>query len=481
MPTKTLPDFTGPEVCRMEAHEVVDLLKAKEISPNDLLDAAFTRLEMVESAINATPTTCRDRAEHAIKSLPRENSGHAGWLAGLPITIKDLTPVKGVRTTYGTKGLANNIPDASDPLVERLEDRGGVIIGKTNTPELGAGANTFNQVFGRTRNPWDTRMNPAGSSGGAAASLATGEVWLSHGSDHGGSLRTPAAYCGIVGLRPTPGRAGGAGAQAGYFLESVQGPMARSVEDCALFLDAMAGYEPRFPISYPAPNRPFQEAVLRATNKVRVAFSMDLQGFCTVEPDVEAHIRIALGAIARNGATIVEDCPDLTGLAPTYYTLRGLSWATELKFMPENITRHLKQTIVENAAFGRNLTVDDFANANVTRTTIYGNMRRFLNDFDVLACPTVGVMPKRAETEWVDQINGQKMDTYMDWLRFSFLATVAGLPAISVPVGIGPGGMPVGLQLIGPPRGEDRVLAAARAVEMAMGGAMTPIDPVVRH
>ncbi|MGB0505952.1 MAG: amidase, partial [Pikeienuella sp.] len=226
--------FTGPELCALEAHEVVTLLRNKEIEPKDLLDAAFDRLETVEPAINAMPTLCKDRAYAAAKTLDQTEANHAGWLAGLPIGIKDLTPVAGVRTTFGTKGLSDFVPEENEPLVDQLENRGAIVVGKTNTPEFGAGGNTFNDVFGITRNPWDTTLNAAGSSGGAAASLATGEVWLSHGSDHGGSLRTPAAFCGVVGLRPSPGMFGGGGLQNGFMIEGAQGPMARSVRDCAL-------------------------------------------------------------------------------------------------------------------------------------------------------------------------------------------------------------------------------------------------------
>ena len=229
------PLFTGPELCGLEAHEIVTLLKAKEISSADLIDAAVARIDQTGPVINATPTLCEARARAV--DLSNQDTTPAGCLAGLPITIKDLNAVVNVRTTFGTKGLADFIPQHNDPLVDQLERQGAVILGKTNTPEFGAGGNTFNDVFGQTRNPWNTALNPGGSSGGAAASLAAGEIWLSHGSDHGGSLRTPAAYCGIVGLRPSPGIAGGPGQDTAFIIEGVQGPMARSVRDCALVID----------------------------------------------------------------------------------------------------------------------------------------------------------------------------------------------------------------------------------------------------
>ena len=184
MTDNSTPAFTGPEICRLEAHEVVGLLKKGEVSPKELLAAAFARIEAVEPAINAMPTTCRARAEAFAETLDDSHRDHPGWLAGLPLGIKDLDRVKGVRTTYGTKGLADYVPDFSEHFVDRLEERGGIVVGKTNTAEMGSGANTFNDVFGATRNPWDTRMNSAGSSGGAAASLAAGETWLSQGQGH---------------------------------------------------------------------------------------------------------------------------------------------------------------------------------------------------------------------------------------------------------------------------------------------------------
>ena len=475
-----LPDFSGHELSKLEAWQVVKLLEKGEVSPKELLAIALDRIAHVSEAINATPAVCAERARGAAENLDTSNKNHPGWLGGLPIGIKDLTLVKGVRTTFGTKGLADFVPIESDPLVERLEARGGIVVGKTNTPELGAGGNTFNDVWGATRNPWNTKLNAGGSSGGAAASLAAGETWLSHGSDHGGSLRTPASFCGIVGLRPSPGRAGGAQRDTAYDIEVLQGPMARSVRDCALFLDAMAGYEPRFPISYPAPDTPFQDAVLRADGRIRIAFSADLGGFSPVDAEVEGHLRGALGLLEKNGAVLDEICPDLVGLETSYHVLRGLKWATSSRRLPDAVTRHFKATLAENIAYGQNLTVSDIADAHLNRSAIYHNMVDLFENFDVLACPTVGCLPHPQSEEWVRQVGGQTLTGYMDWLRFSFLATVTGLPAISVPVGIGPRGLPVGLQLIGKPRGEADLLAAARAVEIAVGGPLGPIDPVVK-
>ncbi|HGG04095.1 MAG TPA: amidase [Aliiroseovarius sp.] len=469
--------YSGPELCAKSAVDVVALLRARKLSPAELLDAAMDRIKVVEPLVNAIPTLCEDRARDRATSLDEAQRDHPGWLAGLPIGIKDLSAVEGVRTTFGTLGLKDFVPAASDPLVRRLEARGGVVLGKTNTPEMGAGGNTFNDVFGPTFNAWDTSLNAGGSSGGAAVALATGELWLAHGSDHGGSLRTPAAYNGIVGLRPSPGRAGGASADAAFIIEGVQGPMARSVADCALFLDAMAGFDPAAPISFPAPDRPFQAAVQQATQKVRIAYAPDLNGFSAVDREMEVALSAGLHKLEAHGAVVEETCPDLPGLERTYHTLRGVMWATMARSLPAEVTRHFKATLAENTRFGQSLTMDDIADANLSRSQIFANMVGMFQDFDVLACPVVGCMPHAQSEEWVRDINGIDHPGYMDWLRFSFLSTTTGLPALSVPLGLGPRGLPVGLQLIGPPRGEARLLAVARAVERAVGGPLGPVDP----
>ncbi len=472
------PEYSGPELCQLQAHEVVSLLERREISPKELLKASRERVKAVEPLVNAMPTVCWKRAAKKAKKLDDKYSKKRGYLSGLPIGIKDLTPVKGVTTTFGTKALADHVPDVSDPLVERLEKRGGLVVGKTNTPEFGAGGNTFNDVFGPTLNPWNTKLNAGGSSGGAAVSLATGEVWLSHGSDHGGSLRTPAAYCGIVGLRPSPGRAGGSSADQAFMIEGVQGPMARSVTDCALFLDAMVGYEPRFPISYPAPKKSYFKAVERPFSRPRIGFSLDLNGFGSVDRDMAEHLQNALLLLEKNGAIVEEASPDTSKLDKTYHTLRGMMWATGAQVLPDEVSMHFKKTLVENTQFGQGLVMQNIGEAQINRSRIYADMLSLFKKFDVLALPVVGCMPKPQVYEYVPSIGGDVFHGYMDWLRFAFLSTVTGLPAISVPVGIGPGGVPVGLQMIGKPRDEAGLLQVARFVELVMGGPLGPIDPV---
>ncbi len=467
------PSFTGPALCGLSACAAVDLLARGEVSQAEMIDAAMTRVAQTDGAVNAMPILCADRARAT--GVPAY--GGPGALHGLPVSIKDLTAVGGVRFTCGTPAMADHIAPASDPIVERIEARGGVVVGKTNTPEMGAGANTFNPVLGTTRNPWNLAMNPGGSSGGAAAGLAVGQVWLAEGSDHGGSLRTPAAYCGVVGLRPSPGRAGGASAEMAFALEGVSGPMARSVEDVALFLDTMAGYDPREPITIPAPATPFRTAVQWAEPPARIAFAPDLGGFAPVTPEVRDLLAAAMHALERTGTRVEADCPDLSGLIDTYRTLRGFGMAAGAGRAPVAMQAAFKPVLRDNIAAGRRLTLDDLIAAQRMRTVLYHRMRRFLEPYAVLACPVVGLAALPVEIEYPTEVAGVAMADYIDWLRCAFLATTTTLPAISVPVGRTVNGTPMGIQLIGPPRGEATLLAVARVLEQVTGFGTAPIDP----
>lgn len=477
-------EFSGPELCALSACDAVDLLRKKEIAPSEMLDAAIERIARVEPAVNAVVTICEDRARDALYRLAEDekaNGREPGWLAGLPVAIKDLTPVSGVRTTFGNVAMKDFVPEFNDALVEVMERRGAVVIGKTNTPELGAGGNTFNDVFGYTRNPWDTRRNAGGSSGGAAVSVATGEVWLSQGSDLAGSLRTPAGYCGVVGLRPSPGRCGGGPAEAAFATEGTSGPMARDIRDLALFLDNMTGFIPEMPTTLEPPRTSFREEVESAEGKVRIAFSEDQNGFAPVEREIRQVLRGAMEKVARAGGEVEDACPDLPGLYRTYVTLRGVHYGSVTAYLPDEVQKHFKRTLRENTESGKMLTSKDIYDALRQRTVLYHAMRSFLTGYDVLALPVVGLEPGMVEVEFPPEVDGEPVRNYLDWLRFSFLATTAALPAIAMPAGFTDSGMPVGIQLIGPPRGEAKLLRVARAVEDAVAFPSTPIDPVRRH
>ena len=298
------------DLIALTAQEAVRLLRTREVSPLELIDAALERIDETDGALNALPTRCPERAREHARLLTTPDSPGPGWLAGLPIAVKDLEDVAGVRTTYGSPVYADHVPDRSGIQVERLEANGAVVLAKSNTPEFGAGANTYNEVFGETLNPWDTALTCGGSSGGSAASLAAGQVWLATGSDLGGSLRIPASFCSVVGLRPSPGRVAFGPREQPFDTLSVEGPMGRTVGDAALMLDAMSGLEPRDPLSLEAPAVSFQSSAASRRVPARVAFSPDLD-LIPVDPEVRAVCEAAARRFAELGADVEEACPDL--------------------------------------------------------------------------------------------------------------------------------------------------------------------------
>ncbi|MEM7440577.1 MAG: amidase family protein [Pseudomonadota bacterium] len=476
-----MPDYTGPDLCAKSARSILMLLRTGEIQIKDLVDASLERIKAVEPAVNAMPTVCADRAYGRIDKVGNLEKPSCGWLGGIPIGVKDLNAVRGVKLTMGTWGMRDFVAEENDPLVDTMQANGAIIVGKTNTPEFGAGGNTFNQVFGMTRNAYDTSKNAGGSSGGAAVSLATGEVWLSQGSDLAGSLRTPAGYNNICGFRPTPGRAGGGPAPAAFLNEGINGPMARDVEDLALFLDAMTGYDPREPITLEKPAISFQEALKQDTGRIRIAFAEDQGGFAPVEKNVRIVLRKAMEIAQKSGIAVDEDCPDLPGLYETYVTLRGIHYGSVNNFVPDEIKEHFKETLRGNIDVGVRQTADDIYKAQRGRSDLYQRMRLFLGHYDVLAIPVVGVAPTAVEEEWPKTVDGVEQPDYVDWLRFSFLATTTALPALSLPAGFTEDGLPIGIQLIGPPHGDSKVLQVGLALERALDLPKGPIDPVIRH
>ncbi len=482
-PQRPETTFTGSDLCALPAREIVERLRTGDVTPGELIDAAEARSAQVGGQINAMPTTCFDRARNAVDGLASRaaiEGSHPGWLAGLPIGIKDLNLVQGVRTTFGNPALADFVPEESEPIVERLEARGALVVGKTNTPEFGAGGNSTNPVLGATRNPWDTRMNAGGSSGGSAAALAAGEVWLAQGSDLMGSLRTPAAHCSVVSLRPSPGRAGGGPGTAVFLPEALQGPMARDVRDTALFLDAMGGYDPRMPLSLEEPAEDFQTRLARPCPPPRIAFTEDQNGFSPVESDIRTVLRNAMNVAARAGAEVEETCPDLPNVNDAYLALRGLHYGAVTAGAPHEVQATFGARLKSNVDYGLNQSLDAVYAAMRQRTVLYHIMRQFLESHTVLAMPVVGIAPAPVEQEYPAMVDGVEIGTYETWLRFSFLSVVTLLPSMSIPAGFTSTGLPVGLQLIGPPRGEATLLKTALFIEEALGMPSTPIDPIVR-
>jgi amidase len=472
------------DVTRLTATEAVAQLHRGEVSPLDLIDAAAERIAAVEPQVNALPTLCLDRARDHAKRLMagegRELAGGAGWLGGLPVTIKDLTDVAGVRTTYGSPIFRDHVPAASHPLVRRIEARGGIVVAKSNTPEFGAGGSTFNEVFGRTRNPWNTALTCGGSTGGGAVSVATGEAWLAQGSDHGGSLRRPATYCGVVGMRPSPGRVTRGSVNNLFSPLSVQGPMARNVPDLALFLDAMAGWCPLDPMTYDAPARTYAEAVAaaEAERPRRIAFSPDFNGQLPVDRETRELCARAVLAFEAAGCVVEEFAPDLGQLGEAFLILRSQSFVVDREAQLAAHRELIKPDIIWNTERGLAATPSQLAWADRERAAFYRRMAALFERYDVFITPGAATPAFDVMLRNPDSIAGVKLENYMAGSMINAAITLAGCPAVAVPCGFDRYGRPVGLQIAAPPRRDAIALQAAALFERVGGfGLRAPIDP----
>ena len=475
----------------MDACAVRDLLAREAVSPLELLDALEQRIGAVEPSVNALPTLCLDRARDAAKALMSRPVAKRGLLAGMPVTIKDLDPVAGVRTTWGSSIFADFVPLASDCLVQAVESNGGLVYAKSNTPEFGAGANTFNEVFGRTLNPWNTAMSCAGSSGGSAAALATGTAWLASGSDLGGSLRNPASFCSVVGLRPSPGRVARGPAAPGAFPDSlgglinspfsVSGPMARNSRDVALLLDAMVGEHVADVISLPRDSGSYLGAVAERRAPRRVAFSPDL-GVTPVDVEVAGICEAAARRFEDLGAVVEEAHPDFSGVQEIFHLNRALAFYASKKTLLQHHRDALKPEVIWNIEQAREITMDRIVDAELARAAYIQRARAFFEDYDLLLSPATVVPPYPVEQRHVEECNGHRFSNYIEWCSIAYAITVTGFPALSTPAGFTVNGLPVGLQIVGPPRGEANLLSAANLYEEVAGLTNeVPIDPRSPH
>jgi amidase len=462
---------------RSTACDIVDKLNSGEVTPLDLLDVLERRIAEVDAKVNALPTVCLDRARTRARALMQKPKGERGLLAGLPVPIKDLTNVAGVRTTQGSPIYRDNVPASSDILVEHLEANGGVIYAKSNTPEFGAGANTFNEVFGATRNPWDLSRSAAGSSGGAAVALATGTAWLAHGTDMGGSLRNPASFCGVVGMRPSIGRVARSPAFKIDRNLTVHGPMARNVEDLALLLDAMSGEHPADPLSLPSLPSSFRSAARAGKRPKRIAYSPDL-GITPVDPEVAAITRKAASQFAEAGAIIEQAHPDLREAHECFHVLRAFDFAISKAALLRSKRDQLKPEVIWNIEEGLKLTVEQLERAEAQRVAMTARALEFFKTYDLLLTPSTIVAPFPVENRYVAECAGKKFDNYVEWLGIVYAITLVCCPALSLPCGFTATGLPVGLQMVAAPRGEADLLAGAKALEDILGlRGTTPIDP----
>jgi amidase len=470
------------DLIRMTATDAVGRLIRREISPLDLIEAAAARIAAVDPAVNALPTLCLDRArDHARKLMNgarRDADGEAGWLAGLPVSIKDLTDVAGVRTTYGSPIFRDHVPVKSHPLVERIERKGGIVIAKSNTPEFGAGGSTFNEVFGRTRNPWNTALTCGGSTGGGAVSVATGEVWLAHGTDHGGSLRRPGTYCSVVGLRPSPGRVTRGTSNNLFSPLSVQGPMARNIPDLALFLDTMAGLCPLDPLTFDAPAMSFVQSLHAAKPPRRIAYNSNYNGKLAVDRETRDICERAVRRFEDLGCVVEEYAPDLGAIEDAFMVLRSQHFVVDRELQLQSHRDLLKADIVWNTEKGLGQTPSQIAWADRERAAFYRRVAAMFETYDVFVTPSAATPAFDVNLRHPETIDGEKLTNYMGASTLNAAMTMASCPAVAVPAGFDQYGRPVGLQIAGPARGEAACLSAAYFLEQLTGlDRLLPIEP----
>ena len=463
------------DLCAFDAVTLAGMLRRREVSAREVAAAHIGRIEAVDGSVNAVVTRCFDRAltraAEADDALARGEV--LGLLHGLPVAHKDLAETAGVRTTYGSPLFAGHVPDFDALQVERMSRAGAISLGKTNTPEFGAGSHTVNPVFGATRNPYDPSRSAGGSSGGAAAALAARMICLADGGDLGGSLRNPASFCNVVGLRPAPGRVPTWPLSDVADTFAVHGPMGRTVADVALLLAVMSGPDPRVPLALDAPVPVLTEPagvaglLARDLRGLKVAWSADLG--LPVEPAVRAVLAPARQVLVELGCEVTDAAPDLSGADEAFRTWRAFRFATGFgPLLPEHRDQ-LGPNVTWNTERGLELTVTELSRATVLRAELAQRVAGFFDRFEVLACPVSQVVPFDVTLDWVHEIDGVPQHTYLDWMASCYLISATGLPAISVPAGFTPDGLPVGLQLVGRWRAEWPLLGVAHAFETATG------------
>lgn len=461
--------MSGPSpLCFLSATALARSIRARQVTARDVMAAHLAQIERVNPLVNAIVTLQADRAMELASRADEAQARGAllGPLHGLPVAHKDLFLTRGVRTTFGSLVYKDFMPQQSSLVVERQQEAGAITIGKTNTPEFGAGSQTFNAVFGATRNPYDLARTCGGSSGGAAAALACGMVPLADGSDMGGSLRNPAAFCNVVGLRPSVGRVPHDPGASSWGTLSVNGPMGRTVEDVALLLSVLAGPDARDPLTISEDGMMFRRPLERDFAGVRVAWSKDLGGL-PVDPRVTGVLEASRATFTELGCTVEEATPDLSGANECFHVLRGLEFAAAYADVLAHHRSLLKQTVVWNIEMGLALSGEQLAHAHDVHARLFQQMHDFMSRYEFLIAPVSQVPPFPVEQEYVTRINDLPMDTYIDWMQSCSAISLTGHPAIAVPCGFTSEGLPVGIQIVGRYRDDVGVLQLAYAFEQA--------------
>jgi len=454
-------------VSRSSAVELVARIKQGEISPVEVLDAHLETIAAQNPKFNAIVTLAEDKARLAAKAAEAaiSNSDALGPLHGLPVVIKDVTLTAGMRTTYGSPLYKDFVPVEDAAVVARLRKAGAIILGKTNTPEFATGANTVNALFGATRNPWNPELSPAGSSGGSAVAVASGMVPLAHGTDFGCSVRIPASFCGIVGVRTTGGLIPNEGMRLPWDTGQVHGPLARSAEDAALMLDGMTGLDPFWPTSVMPPWESALAAVEKTDNAegMRVAYVSDISGL-GVDRDVDDLCRAAAQRLEDDGAIVEDIAFDVSEGIEAYKVLRG-QWMVGQQLERLSMLPDFGPNLAGNIRDGLKLTAESIARAEAVRESVWRKFRSLLSRYDFLLTPTAPVTPYPVEKNFPDLIGGKRLENYIDWVASNFLVTLVGFPAGSVPCGKTSAELPVGLQIIGPRFSEPRILGLSKLVQ----------------
>ena len=457
-----------PDICQLSAIEMARRIRAKDLSARETVSAHLKQIKRVNPSVNAIVTLIAEQAfdqaaradEHLARGAP------LGLLHGLPIAHKDLQPTRGVRTTFGSPIYKDFIPAADSLLVERVREAGAILLGKTNTPEFGAGSQTFNEVFGTTLNPYDVSKTCGGSSGGAAVALACRMLPIADGSDLGASLRNPANFCNVVGFRPSPGRVPTWPSPLGWWNLSVEGPMARTVADVAFFLSALAGPDSRAPISIEEPGSRFAAPLGRDFRGVRVAWWKDLGGL-PFEPSVREIVNAQRSVLESLGCVVEEAEPDFSGADETFKTLRFWRSCLASLALPAESLPLVKDTIRWEVECGKKLTAADVGMAEMKRTELYHRVRRFMERYEFFVLPVNQVPPFDVTQHYPGEIARVKMQTYIDWMKSCYYISLVGNPAISVPCGFTSEGLPVGIQIVGRHHDDWGVLQMAHAFEQA--------------